>query len=162
MVTIQQANTMFVKEVQKVKSLLGVDLTADGWSLTTNRRKRALGLCYYAKKQVQLSVYFLETADQDHVRETIIHEIAHALTPGAKHGKDWRDIYVYLGGNGKRMATMGVDCNALKVKAKYALVDSRNDEILIEYHSKPRRNAANPSIKGDPGSRGKLEYRVIK
>jgi hypothetical protein len=67
------------------------NLLEKGWSFKWNNRKRCWGLCSYAKKEIQLSqVMFVETVKYEDVKNTILHEIAHALTPGHKHGPVWR------------------------------------------------------------------------
>lgn len=38
------------------------------------------------------------------IKETILHEIAHAITPGAGHGKMWRETSLSIGGNGQATA----------------------------------------------------------
>jgi len=66
----------------------GLDRT--GWTFAFNRRKRALGLCRYNEKRIELSHYFVADNDAPAVRETVLHEIAHALAGHkAKHGPGW-------------------------------------------------------------------------
>lgn len=66
-------------------------LVNQGWSVGFNRRKKAMGLCHYPKKRIELSVYFVANNPPERIRETILHEIAHALAgPKAGHGLTWR------------------------------------------------------------------------
>lgn len=58
------------------------------WTFVYNRRKRALGLCRYATKTIELSIYFVDGNTIEEVRDTLLHEIAHALV-GPGHGHDW-------------------------------------------------------------------------
>ena len=60
-------------------------LTAGGWSFAFNRRKRSLGICNYTGKRIELSSAFVARNDEAAVRDTILHEIAHALA-GQKAG----------------------------------------------------------------------------
>ncbi len=48
------------------------------------------GYCSYSKKEIRLSRFLTARRSIEAVRVTVIHEIAHALTPGAHHGKRWR------------------------------------------------------------------------
>jgi predicted SprT family Zn-dependent metalloprotease len=62
-----------------------------GWTFGFNRRKRTLGLCHHAARIIELSIYFVERNCLEEIRDTILHEIAHALV-GPEHGHDvvWR------------------------------------------------------------------------
>ncbi len=61
------------------------------WTFAWNRRKRSLGLCRYRERRIELSVYFVHANDEEQVRETILHEIAHALAgEKAGHGAAWK------------------------------------------------------------------------
>lgn len=68
------------------------------WTYSTNSRKRTLGLCFSHEKRIELSVYFIEHNTPAVVKETILHEIAHALV-GSKHGHSaiWMEMAAHLG-----------------------------------------------------------------
>lgn len=68
------------------------------WQLKLNRNKRRLGTCKQYLKQIELSEVYIERNEIEHVRDTILHEIAHALV-GVDHGHDavWKDMCVRLG-----------------------------------------------------------------
>ena len=61
------------------------------WNFEFNRRKNALGLCNFKSKTVYVSQYF--TSDLDKVRDTVLHEVAHALAfvryGHKRHGWQW-------------------------------------------------------------------------
>jgi predicted SprT family Zn-dependent metalloprotease len=68
------------------------------WSFAWNRRKRSLGLCRYRQQRIELSRYFVHANDQAQVRETILHEIAHALAgEKAGHGPVWKAMCAKVG-----------------------------------------------------------------
>ena len=68
------------------------------WHFGWNFRKRALGLCRYREKRLELSRYFVAANAHDIVRETILHEIAHALAgEKAGHGPAWKAACSRLG-----------------------------------------------------------------
>jgi predicted SprT family Zn-dependent metalloprotease len=68
------------------------------WSFGWNRRKRSLGLCRYRQKRIELSIYFAQANEEVQVRETILHEIAHALAgEQAGHGPRWKAMCAKVG-----------------------------------------------------------------
>lgn len=69
----------------------------EGWEFRYSRARRALGTCDYRTKTISLSRSFVEKNTDEQVLDTILHEIAHALTPGAGHGWQWRVKCMELG-----------------------------------------------------------------
>lgn len=67
-----------------------------------NKRLSAFGVCSYRKKTIYLSVPLTEVSKEESVWNTIIHEIAHGLTPGHSHDWVWRQKFISMGGDGKR------------------------------------------------------------
>ena len=72
------------------------------WKVTFNKRKRAFGVCNYSKRQIELSTYLVPAMSDDAIKDTITHEIAHALTRGHGHDNVWKMKCIELGGNGQR------------------------------------------------------------
>lgn len=65
-------------------------LLAQGWTFKIGKKARSLGTCNYRTKTIELSRYFLNGGDEQ-IRDTILHEIAHALVGGkAGHGFIWQ------------------------------------------------------------------------
>jgi hypothetical protein len=53
-----------------------------GWRFQWNHSKKRIGLCCYRNKTIQLSLtYAANVADPEFLRNTLLHEIAHVLTP---------------------------------------------------------------------------------
>lgn len=60
------------------------------WGFAFDRARRRLGSCDYRARRITLSLTLTVLNPETVVRDTILHEIAHALTPGARHGPAWR------------------------------------------------------------------------
>lgn len=63
-----------------------------GWKavIDTRPRKR-LGQCRYRNREIGISAYHVTYHSDEDVRDTILHEIAHALVgPGHGHGPVWK------------------------------------------------------------------------
>ena len=62
-----------------------------GWSVRLDHARRRAGQCDYRRRIISLSRHYVRNAEPAHIRDTILHEIAHALV-GPRHGHDavWR------------------------------------------------------------------------
>ena len=79
------------------------------WTFAFNRRKRTLGLCRFRVKAIELSIYLVDRNPVDEVRDTILHEIAHALVgPGHGHDAVWKAKCLEVGARPERL---GYDVN---------------------------------------------------
>lgn len=78
-------------------------LEREGWRLRWFRRKRTFGLCDYQAKTLYLSIPLVELNHENAVRDTLLHEIAHALAGHrAGHGPRWREVARRIGATPKR------------------------------------------------------------
>jgi len=75
----------------------------DAWRVEFDSAKRRAGICRYDEQVIGLSAPMTRVYTRDHVRDTVLHEIAHALV-GVEHGHDevWRRMAVRLGSSGER------------------------------------------------------------
>ncbi len=64
-------------------------------------------------KVVELSTKLVEINDEDRVRLTILHEVAHALTEGHGHDIVWKRKLLEIGGDGKRCYS-SIDTNTIE------------------------------------------------
>jgi predicted SprT family Zn-dependent metalloprotease len=55
-----------------------------------NNRKTIFGMCYWHLGIIELSKPLTQLRTNTEVMQTIMHEIAHGLTPGDRHGKLWQ------------------------------------------------------------------------
>jgi len=116
-------------------------LVNDGWNFKYNSRKRALGVCKYTTKEIQLSRVITEHADDDKVLDTIRHEIAHALAgSAANHGPEWKRWARTVGCNPSRNGEVNKETReVLNTKIKYVMVCPKG-LIVNTYYRKPNSN----------------------
>jgi len=84
----------------------------DTLTLKISSSKRTLGTYQYRTSargvhepvQIKLSKYWLKILDEDQVRDTVLHEIAHALTPDHGHDHVWQQMARKLGVSPSRTA----------------------------------------------------------
>jgi len=80
----------------------GLD-TPSGWVFQWDNARRRFGSCHWDKKIITLSQRLTLLNPVEHVRATVLHEIAHALAPrNVGHGPAWRRIALALGDDGAR------------------------------------------------------------
>jgi SprT protein len=61
-----------------------------GWSFAFDNAKRRAGMCNYQTRRISMSRYLSARYDDETNRQTLLHEIAHALAgPEARHGPAW-------------------------------------------------------------------------
>ena len=79
-------------------------LEPDGWTFKFDHAKRRFGSCQSgrSRKWITLSRSLTLLNDEPQVRDTILHEIAHALTPGDGHGPAWKAKCIEIGANPRR------------------------------------------------------------
>jgi predicted SprT family Zn-dependent metalloprotease len=73
------------------------------WQVAFDGAKRRAGVCRYADRTIGLSAPLTTLHSYDDVRDTVLHEIAHALA-GPEHGHDayWRKVAMGIGCTGDR------------------------------------------------------------
>lgn len=68
------------------------------WTFQFDRAKCRAGCCKYRRTTITLSEYYVPRNDEAEIRDTILHEIAHALAgPGQGHGPVWKAICLTIG-----------------------------------------------------------------
>ena len=74
-----------------------------GWRFSFDRAKRRAGCTRYSKKEITLAKAYAEQEELKEIKNTILHEIAHALV-GPKHGHNeiWKQKALEIGCAGER------------------------------------------------------------
>ena len=89
--------TTMAKEEMKKFGLMD-----DGWQFKLSRANTQFGLCQHGRKTIKVSKLLASVNDPLRVRNTILHEIAHALVgPRVGHGDRWRKQAMALGCSGR-------------------------------------------------------------
>ena len=101
-----------------------------GWRIKLDHARRRAGQCDYSKKTISLSRLYVRHAGIDHIRDTILHEIAHALV-GPRHGHDavWRQKAREIGCTATR-------CHSLSFARARWVMTCPNGCFLVERHRK--------------------------
>jgi predicted SprT family Zn-dependent metalloprotease len=87
---------------QLAKSLMAEHGLA-GWRFKWSNAKRQFGVCEPLRRTIRLSQPMVELNDDAEVRDTILHEIAHALCPLKEgHGAAWKEKVQAIGGKADR------------------------------------------------------------
>jgi predicted SprT family Zn-dependent metalloprotease len=102
--TNQNKQIMDLLTAQKLANtyLVKYDLHTQGWRFQFDNARRRFGCCNYRTKRITLSKHLTALNDVKEVNNTILHEIAHALTPGHHHDRVWQRKAIEIGCNGKR------------------------------------------------------------
>jgi len=73
----------------------------ESWSFAFDNAKRRAGQCDYTRKRITVSRYLSARYDDDTNRQTLLHEVAHALAgPRAAHGPAWKRVARAIGYTG--------------------------------------------------------------
>lgn len=78
-------------------------LTSLGWFFELDNAKRRFGVCKYRSRTIGISKYLAVLNDEAQVKDTILHEIAHALVgPGHGHDAVWKRKCIEIGAKPER------------------------------------------------------------
>ena len=94
---------MVLQDARKLANDLMQEHGLTNWTFYFDSSVRRFGACHHGTRCISLSKALTELNDETQVRNTLLHEIAHALV-GRGHGHDavWRAKAIELGDDGKR------------------------------------------------------------
>lgn len=111
------------------------------WKFAFNSRRRAVGLCHTKLKIIYLSHYFVQSATEAEVRDTVLHEISHALVPDDGHGPRWKAKAREIGCTGNRCyASSDQHQETLKSSPHYLAVCPKGHQTVV--FRLPKRKAS--------------------
>ncbi|HKG49197.1 MAG TPA: SprT-like domain-containing protein [Actinomycetales bacterium] len=94
---------MDLNDARRLASKLMTEHGLSDWGLVFDSAKRRAGVCRASRREIGLSRHLTSLHSEAEVRETILHEIAHALVgPGHGHDAVWRATAVRIGCSGDR------------------------------------------------------------
>lgn len=104
------------------------------WTLQFDRAKTRAGVCRGARRQIGLSAPLTRLHPEEEVRETLLHEIAHALVgPAHHHDAMWQRKVAEIGGSPRRC----VGADVPRPAATWLGVCAAGHEV--ERHRRPER-----------------------
>ncbi len=94
---------MQISEARRLATALMAQHGLSGWKLVLDNARTRAGVCRPGRREIGLSRILTGLHTEAEVRDTVLHEIAHALV-GAEHGHDavWRATALSIGCSGTR------------------------------------------------------------
>lgn len=131
-------------------------LYRDGWRFEFDNAKRRLGCCNFTYKTISLSKAITLINDESIIRNTILHEIAHALV-GRGHGHDWvwRQKALEIGCDGNRCCS-----NSVRVEGKYKAICNSCKKVSYAHREKKRDVSCGKCGNGKYNILYKLEFKI--
>ena len=120
-------------------------LLDDGWYFRFNNSRTIAGQCNHTYKEINLSKFLLPHMLDSSIKNTILHEIAHALV-GYSHGHDsvWRRKALEIGCDGNRCYNQK---NSFKSGSKDTIIKSSKYNLTcktcgytVAKHRKPKND----------------------
>jgi predicted SprT family Zn-dependent metalloprotease len=134
------------------------DLMERGWRFGFDTAKRRFGCCNYSYKQITLSKALVLVNDEARIKNTILHEIAHAIVGrGHGHNNVWKRKAIEIGCDGKRCYTTQ---NTVVPEAKYIAVCSTCGYKHKKHRLTKKTSACGVCCKGVFQSKYTLEFKL--
>lgn len=94
---------MTLENIEKKAVGLMAEHGLESWTFDFDKGQTRLGCCHHNLRRITMSRQFALRNPWTQLKETMLHEIAHALLPvGEGHGRRWRLQYINIGGNPNR------------------------------------------------------------
>jgi len=97
-------------KIEQLATELIIKHSLTGWKFVWDENPISrLGQCRYKSKEISISKKPATILPYEQLLDTLIHELAHALTPGAEHGKVWKGKCIELGCKPSACADVNLD-----------------------------------------------------
>lgn len=148
---------MDLNEAERLANRLILMHLGGSWFFKWNRRQTCFGYCKPESKIISLSKPLTLLVDEDHVRDTILHEICHAIVPEDGHGNRWKELARKLGADPSPTSNP-----VLNGSLNYTWFLVHEDKIIRKFLRKPSQKqfaeVGNLFLRSDPESRSQLYY----
>jgi SNF2 family DNA or RNA helicase len=116
------------------------------WSIRLIPSDNALGLCSHTDKCIILNAHHVDTHPEPEIKDTILHEIAHALVgPNHDHDATWTTKAMELGCNNlTKCATISLDPRIIDAIRSGATIQVEFEEPTIERNVKVEEKVYRP------------------
>jgi len=110
---------------------------------------RRFGYCSWSRKVISLSKVLVQLNGEEQVRQTIVHEIAHALTPGHHHDEVWKAVAIKLGDTGEKCYR---NSEVIRPEPKHIYACSncglefRRSKRILEKYGNPYHHECGPKL----------------
>ncbi len=112
------------------------------WRFEFDSSVSRFGACHYRKKKITLSRRLVYDNTEDEVKDTILHEAAHALSwlrhgrKGCGHGTLWKQVCIEIGARPERCYDSTKVTNT--TIPKFILRHKETGETFGKYHRRPK------------------------
>ena len=125
------------------------ELTSLSWKPKLDDAERRFGKCDMKRKVISLSRPLVQLNSEEEVRDTILHEIAHALAwerhqENCAHDQRWKDICIEIGARPERC----YDEEVVQPDARWVLCHKETNEVFASYQRKPSVDFSDRWIRG--------------
>lgn len=94
---------MSLYETQQIATAAMQEHNLHDWSFAFDNARKRFGLTNHRTKVISISKHLAQLNEENHVKDTILHEVAHAIAGhGAGHGYHWRVVARRIGANPRR------------------------------------------------------------
>ncbi len=91
-----------------------------------------IGGCKYSSRLIFINRFYAEHNREEYVIDTLLHELAHALTPGNGHNKVWKKVALELGCNPK------LDWEKITIQPGKYQAQCPTCELIFHKYRKPK------------------------
>lgn len=96
---------MHIKDVYSLADEYFARHNLSDWKFAIGKRAKSLGVCKYSTKTIELSYHYLHI-DDSQIKDTLLHEIAHALVGHSNgHNHVWQRKAIEIGAKPERCAS---------------------------------------------------------